>query len=150
MLLVGIFVALTVAILVNEFKHLTRGYKSISAAGLTRLLNSDSGVVVDVSPAVDFGKAHINGSVNVPMSEFKADHRSLAGAKDKPVVLICRKGQTAGTAAAQLKKAGFTDVSVLDGGVDSWANDGNLLVTGKQPKGTGKSSKDAKPSKDKG
>lgn len=144
MLLVGIFGALTVAIIVNEVKHLTRGFKSISGAGLTRLLNSDSGVVLDVSPAVDYAKGHISGSVNVPMSEFKADHRAVAGAKDKPVVLVCRKGVNAVAAAAQLKKAGFTDVAVLDGGIENWASDGNLLVTGKTakaPKG-GKSGKD--------
>ncbi|WP_406805168.1 rhodanese-like domain-containing protein [Aquilutibacter rugosus] len=133
MLLVGIFIGLTVAIVINEIKHLTRGYKSVSSAGLTRLLNADNGVVIDVSPKVDFDKAHINGSQNIPMADFKPDHKLLQGAKDKPVVLICRRGLTAGGAASLLKKAGFSDVSVLDGGVDKWSADG-LLVVGKKGK----------------
>lgn len=134
-MLVGMFVILTIAIIANEVMRLTRGFSGISAVQLTRLLNSGDGTVIDVSPAVDYAKGHIEGAKNVPMSTFDVNHKLLANSKEKPVVVVCRKGMTATEAAKKLKKAGFANVSILEGGVEAWANGGNLLVTGKKPKG---------------
>ena len=48
--------------------------------------------------------------------------------KDKPVILACANGQHAGTAAKQLKAAGFTQVSRLAHGVGGWRADNLPLV----------------------
>lgn len=134
-MLSGLFVLLTIAIIVNEIMRLTRGFAGITPVQLTRILNSGEGTVIDVSPAVDYAKGHIEGARNIPMSTFDVNNKLLANSKDKPVVVVCRKGQTASEAAKKLKKAGFTNVSILEGGVETWAGGGNLLVTGKKPKG---------------
>lgn len=115
------FVALTVALIVTELKFRLSGIRSISPAQATALINSEDALVVDVSPAADFSKAHLIGSISVPMADLDPEkHKVLSKAKERPVVLVCRSGQTAFGAAARLKKAGFAKVNVLENGIAGW------------------------------
>ena len=115
-----IFAALTVGIVLNEFAGLFRGFKVLRPAELTALVNLDNALVVDLRPIADFDKGHIPGSKNVQMSQFDPENKKLAAARALPVVLVCKSGQTAGDAAKRLKKAGFEQVYVLDGGIGGW------------------------------
>jgi rhodanese-related sulfurtransferase len=92
----------------------------LSAAGLTQLINRDNPLLIDISPRENFEKAHIPGARHVAMSQFDPENKSLAKARDLPVVLICRSGMTASGAAKRLVKAGFTRVHVLSGGMQAW------------------------------
>ena len=113
-------VGLTVAIIVGEIKRLLRPYKALGPAQLTALINRDDALVLDLSVQGDFEKGHIAGSKNLPLGQFKPDHRLLASAKARPVVLACRTGQASAAPAATLKKAGFEQVYWLDGGIEAW------------------------------
>lgn len=112
---------LTVAIVYTEIAALFRGYKAIKPAQLTQLVNAHGAIVVDLSPAADFEKGHIAGSRNVQAKQFGPNHKLVANARQQPVVLVCRTGMSAATAARQLKKAGFEQVHVLDGGLPAWS-----------------------------
>jgi rhodanese-related sulfurtransferase len=125
------FVGLTVAIIVTEIRRLTRGYRSLKPGELTQLMNAGGAVVVDLSSASDFEKGHIAGSRNVQPSQFGPEHKLVANAKQSPVVLVCRTGNASETAAKALKKAGFEQVSVLDGGIPSWQQAELPLVKGR-------------------
>lgn len=125
------FVALTLAIIVNELMQLTRGYKSLRPAELTTLINRENALVVDLRAANDFEKGHIPGAKNVLMSQFDPEHKRLAAARGLPVVLVCKTGQTAGGAAKRLRKANFERVYVLDGGTDGWQAADLPLVKGR-------------------
>ena len=113
-------VALTVAIVYTEIARLFRGYKALRPAELTHLVNSENALVVDLSASNDFEKGHIAGSRNVQASQFGPEHKLVAAARQKPVVVVCRSGMTAQGAAKKLKKAGFEQVYVLDGGIGGW------------------------------
>lgn len=126
------FAGLTVAIVANEVATLLRGYKALKPAELTALMNTiEDAVVVDISPAADFEKGHIAGSRNVQASQFGPEHKLVAAARQKPVVVVCRSGMTAQGAAKKLKKAGFEQVYVLDGGVAAWRQAELPLVKGR-------------------
>lgn len=114
------FVGLTVAIIANEISALLSGIKRIGPAQLTALVNRDNALVIDLRAAADFAKGHIAGSKNVQMSQFDPENKALAPAKALPVVLVCNVGQTAGVAAKRLRKAGFSNVAVLEGGIRAW------------------------------
>lgn len=114
------FVGLTVAIIANEIAGLLSGIKRIGPAQLTALVNRDNALVIDLRAAADFAKGHIAGSKNVQMSQFDPENKALAPAKALPVVLVCNVGQTAGVAAKRLRKAGFANVAVLEGGIRAW------------------------------
>ena len=47
-------VVLTLAIIVTEIARLFRGYKAVKPVELTRLINTEDALVVDLSLAVDF------------------------------------------------------------------------------------------------
>lgn len=115
------FVGLTLAVIVTEVRHRLSGIAGLSPAQATLLMNREDALVVDVSPAADFAKAHIPGSVSAPLAELDPDkHKQLSKAKERPVIVTCRTGNNAHEAASKLKKAGFTRVSVLDGGLAGW------------------------------
>ena len=122
---------LTLAIIGNEVAGLFRGFKGLRPAELTALINRDNALVVDLRPSGDFEKGHVPGAKNVQMSQFDPENKKLAAAKALPVVLVCKDGQASGTAAKRLKKAGFENVYVLDGGIGSWQQADLPLVKGR-------------------
>ena len=122
---------LTVALIVTEVSSLFRGYKALRPADLTTLINRDNALVVDLSASGDFEKGHIAGSRNVVTSQFDPENKLLAAAKQLPVVVVCRNGQASAGAAKRLKKAGFEQVSWLDGGIAAWQQADLPLVKGR-------------------
>lgn len=114
------FFGVLIALIANESTRWFRGYKELTPAELTRLINSENALVVDVSPSSDYEKGHVPTARNVAMSQFDPEHKDLAKVKDKPVAVICRSGQTSAGAAARLVKAGFTRVYTLAGGTAAW------------------------------
>jgi len=122
---------LTVALVATEVARLFRGYKTLRPAELTALINRDDALVVDLSPIADFEKGHIAGSRSVQMSQFDPESKLLAAAKALPVVVVCRTGVTAAGAAKRLKKAGFAQVYLLDGGIAAWRQADLPLVKGR-------------------
>jgi len=125
------FVGIGVALIVNEISRLTRGYKAVSPAELTRLINREDALVVDVSPINDFEKGHIVGSRHVAMSQFDPESKLLAKVKEMPVAVVCRAGMQSDQAAKRLVKAGFKHVYALEGGVAAWQQADLPLAKGK-------------------
>jgi rhodanese-related sulfurtransferase len=122
---------LTLAIIGNEIAQLFRGFKTLRPAALTALINRENALVVDLRAPGDFEKGHIPGSKNVLMSQFDPENKKLAAAKALPVVVVCKDGQVSGGAAKRLKKAGFEQVYVLDGGIAGWRQADLPLVKGR-------------------
>ena len=95
------------------------------------MINRDDALVVDLRPAADFEKGHIAGAKNVQMAQFDPENKQLAPAKALPVVLVCKSGETASGAAKRLRKAGFANVNVLEGGIQAWQGADLPLVKGR-------------------
>jgi rhodanese-related sulfurtransferase len=115
------FIAVLTALLVTEMQRFTRGYKALTPAGLTQLVNRESALLIDVSSPADFEKGHVPGAKNVQMSQFDPENKDLAKAKELPIAVCDRNGQASGTAAQRLVKAGFSRVYWLEGGIAAWA-----------------------------
>ncbi|MGN6738675.1 rhodanese-like domain-containing protein [Dyella sp.] len=116
----ALFVILLVAVIVTQLMTLLRKYKELTPASLTLLMNRENPLLVDISPRDSYEKGHIPGAKHVLMSQFDPESKDLAKAKDLPVVVICRAGQTAQGAAQRLVKAGFQKVYFLGGGMGAW------------------------------
>lgn len=130
-MLVLALVGLTIAIIVNEASVLMRGYQSVSPQQLTRLVNAGDALVIDLSASGDFERGHIPGAKNVGLSQFDPENPSLASARDLPVAVVCKTGAQSSSAAQRLKKAGFTKVHWLDGGLNAWTAANLPLVSAK-------------------
>ncbi|MFA5683830.1 MAG: rhodanese-like domain-containing protein [Lysobacteraceae bacterium] len=125
------FVGIAVALVFNEVSRFTRGFKAVNPAELTRLINREDALVVDVSPLNDFEKGHIVGSRHVAMSQFDPENKALAKVRELPVAVVCRSGVTSAQAAKRLVKAGFSRVYSLEGGVAAWQQADLPLARGK-------------------
>ena len=114
------FIGVLLALIVSEAQRFTRGYKALTPAGLTHLINRENALVIDVSSLQDFEKGHVRGARHVAMSQFDAENKDLVKAKELPVAIYDRGGQMSGTAAQRLVKAGFSRVYWLEGGLAAW------------------------------
>lgn len=122
---------LTLALVYTEIARLFIGFKAIGPADLTRLINREDALLIDVNPPGDFEKGHIAGARSVALSQFDPENKLLAKLRDMPVAVTCRSGNTAADAAKRLVKAGFKKVYWLDGGNGAWQQASLPLVKGK-------------------
>jgi rhodanese-related sulfurtransferase len=85
------------------------------------LMNKDDALVLDIRPAAEFKKGHILGAKQLKPEQInKAEFTSLEKHKDKPIIVVCAMGMTAKRTATNLAKAGFSQVSILKGGMNVW------------------------------
>jgi len=97
-----------------------KGGVSITPAQLTAILNREDGVVLDLRDAADFRQGHIVDSVNLPFSKLGERIAEIERYRDKPVIVVCKMGQSAGAATRTLKEKGFEKVYRLGGGIMEW------------------------------
>ena len=60
----------------------------------------------------------------VGFGTFAVKERAAELKKDRPVLVVCDQGRSAGPAAATLRAAGFAEVYVLAGGLAAWREAG--------------------------
>ncbi len=119
-LLSGLLVFLSLALVYTEIARLFVGYKIVSPAQLTDLINKESALLIDVSAQAEYERGHILGAKHVAMSQFDPENKLLAKAKELSVAVVCRTGQQSSEAAKRLHKAGFSKVFWLNDGVNAW------------------------------
>lgn len=95
---------------------------ALSTLQATQLINSKHAQIVDVRSEADFGKGSLPNARNIPLA--KLAQRAAELKKDRPVIVVCNTGRTAGPAAAQLRAIGLGDVYVLAGGLAAWREAG--------------------------
>jgi hydroxyacylglutathione hydrolase len=72
--------------------------------------------VIDVRQQVEYQTGHVPGALNIELGSL-ADRE----VPDGPLTVMCGHGERAMTGAAILVSRGHCDVTVLDGGPDTWA-----------------------------
>ncbi|GFG56153.1 sulfurtransferase [Mycolicibacterium murale] len=108
-------------------------HATIDAAALHDQLSSTNPPhLIDVRTPAEFETQHISGAYNVPLDLLREHREDIASHLDQPVVLICRSGQRAAQAEESLRKAGLTNVWILDGGISGWQAGGFALNRGRQ------------------
>ena len=118
--LVALFVASGIMLLWPELSSLASGGTQISTLEATRLMNQGATLVLDVRDAPDFASGHLPRARHIPMQELSKRVEEIGKYKDKPVIVTCRNGSRAGAASRFLKRAGFTAVYQLKGGLAAW------------------------------
>ena len=118
-----IFIPIVLLILFLGFRLLgTQGIETISTNELAKKLQRDLGgkevVFIDVSEPNEYETGHINGMINIPLSTLQSDVPEFS--KDTELVLICRSGNRSMQAANILKEVGYSNITNVDGGIQSW------------------------------
>jgi rhodanese-related sulfurtransferase len=80
---------------------------------------------IDVRKAYEFEAGHVEGAVHMTLQEVPARYEELD--RRRPVVVTCQVGQRSALAAEFLTGEGFTARN-LDGGLESWIEEGLPLV----------------------
>ena len=101
----------------------------VSTHEATRLINQQNALVLDIREKKDFKAGHLVDAVNIPQSQL-ANRMDELKDKSRPIVVVCKTGQTAGMISKQLKDNGFEQVYRLTGGMMEWTNN-SLPVTTK-------------------
>ncbi|MDP6190202.1 MAG: rhodanese-like domain-containing protein [Gammaproteobacteria bacterium] len=90
--------------------------------------NNDDALMLDIRSAADYKTGRILNAKNIPFAELSKRTSDLQQYRDKPIVLICKTGQTAASAANVLRKEGYAKVYRMTGGMLEWSNQGLPLV----------------------
>ena len=100
---------------------------AISPDVLVQQINNDEKLVlVDLRTQKSYEQSHIRGTKSVPFS----DQITLDGiASDTAIVLICQTGRVAEQARKKLCKI-FPNLSILQGGINAWIQDGLPTISG--------------------
>ena len=127
--LIALWVAIALLLAWNLLSDSLGGIKALGTAEVTRLMNHEDALLVDLRSKTDFDKGHIMGAENIPsatLSEQTDKLKQRAG--DKPVILYCGNGMESQRSGRQLQQAGLENLYLLKGGFPAW-REANLPVT---------------------
>lgn len=94
---------------------------TVTALALWQELRSGSPPeVIDVREPREFEGGHVAQATSMPLPVLLNHLDRIA--RDQPVVLVCRGGRRSTRAAAYLRRQGYDQVRVLEGGMIAWEN----------------------------
>ena len=93
----------------------------------------DSNVqVLDVRSPQEYSEGYIPGAININVNSADFTERIQSLNQEKPVYIYCRTGNRSRRAAEILKKEGFKEPIVIEGGFTDWKNAGNEVEMPKE------------------
>jgi rhodanese-related sulfurtransferase len=95
---------------------------SLGTLQATQLINKRNPQVIDLRSAEDYANGSMPTARSIPAVKIAPRLGELK--KDKPVLLVCATGTSAGRTAATLRAQGFAEVFVLAGGIAGWREAG--------------------------
>jgi len=117
-----LFAALASVLLMLFFHESRKSGPSLSPQQAINMVNGEDGLFLDLREVADFSSGHIVDALNIPASKLAARMAELEKHRDKPIVLVCKMGQTTGNAGKQLRAEGFEKVYRMSGGMMEWSN----------------------------
>lgn len=103
------------------------GATDVSPAEAVLLINRENALVLDVREEGEFEAGHIPDAKNIPLAKLTERASELRKYQQKPLLVNCQGGVRSANACGQLKKAGFTRIYNLRGGLTAW-NEAKLPV----------------------
>ena len=107
-------------ILVIIKKSLNKQYtrSSLNYLQMNDIIKNNSNVILlDVRSVQEFNEGHLNGAINIPLSELKTKSNIILNKNDL-IICYCQVGERSKKAVNILNKLGFSNVYTLEGGLD--------------------------------
>ena len=116
--------------LMDFFKQLLGGGgNGVSAQeAQARLAEAPAPLLLDVRQPDEYRAGHIPGAKLIPLDQLSNKLNELP--RDREIICVCRSGARSGSAARQLKAAGFNTLN-LNGGMMAWQRAGLPVQNGK-------------------
>ncbi len=101
----------------------TQSIPYISVEELRMLQMNDSVIILDAREPKEFVVSHIASAKNVGFNDFTSEEKQLQNlTKNTSIIVYCSVGIRSEKIGEKLKKAGFTNVKNLYGGIFEWKN----------------------------
>ena len=105
----------------------------LSPQAATQLINGDNAKILDIRSPSAFEQGHIIGAKQYSAESLKeGKNDKINKHKDHPLLIVCSNGQTSSAVFAKMKKQGFSQLSILAGGISKWQQDNLPIVKGKK------------------
>ncbi len=112
------------AMLVLPLLRRGAGGASVTTLEATQMINRQDALLLDVREQAEYAQAHILNARGLPLSQLEARIGDIEKFKDKPLIVYCATDNRSSSAAATLKKRGFSNVVILSGGFAAWQQAG--------------------------
>ncbi len=122
-------VILLMLVLINEWFTQKNRPKQLSTSAAVDMINHHDAVVVDLRGSELYRAGHIIDSIQATEEDF--NKQKMDKYKEKPIILVCARGQQSSTLAQKLQNGNFTQPMVLAGGFSAWQAAGLPIVKGK-------------------
>lgn len=119
-LLIGLAIGSGFMLLLPSFKKSAGGVPNLSPAEAVTLINRSNAFVLDVRDDTEFEKGHIADATHIPVGDLSARLGELKKYQNKPVLVNCQRGIRSAKACDILRKAEFTQLHNLQGGLNAW------------------------------
>ena len=119
-LLIGLALGSGIMLLLPAFKKGAGGVPNLTTAEAINLINRSHAIVLDVRNDAEFANGHIVDAKHIPVDKLAERLNELTKYKDKPILVNCQRGMRSAKACDILRKAEFTQVHNLQGGLDAW------------------------------
>lgn len=126
-ILVSVLMVLVYLFAINE--RIKSG-KPISPHVVTRMINTDEAVLVDIRDAKEYKAGHISGAINIPVAKIMDRIAELEPHREKAIIVADKVGQQSGAIGRKLQQKEFS-VLRLTGGMMEWHNQKLPVVKGK-------------------
>ena len=109
--------------------HNSHSIPYISIEELRMLQLNDSVMILDAREPKEFEMSHLKSSIHVGFDNFYSEEKQLQKInKDTQIIVYCSVGIRSEKIGEKLKKAGFTNVKNLYGGIFEWKNRGYPVI----------------------
>lgn len=119
-LLIGLAIGSAIMLLLPMIKKSAGGVPNITPAEAVTLINRSNALVLDVRDDAEFASGHITDAKHIPLSELESRIAELSKYKNKAILVNCQRGVRSVKACDVLRKAEFTQVHNLQGGLNAW------------------------------
>ncbi|MCW5588542.1 MAG: rhodanese-like domain-containing protein [Legionellales bacterium] len=127
--LVAMAITLMIIIIAYEFISAQGGGQKVSTAEAIRLINSSDAVILDIRDESVFKQGHVLNALHFQANDVEKQIKKLNKHREKPIIICDQYGQQAAKFVKQLKAQGFTDVRILQGGMQAWQSENLPMVT---------------------
>jgi sulfate permease, SulP family len=83
-------------------------------------------IVIDVREPREYKRSHIAEAQSIPLSTLLQE--GIVIADDHPLVVVCQTGRRSRHAASILRSLGYSDITIIKGGMQAWETAGLLTA----------------------
>ncbi|MBK5213254.1 MAG: rhodanese-like domain-containing protein [Flavobacteriaceae bacterium] len=110
-------------------QHNTHSIPYISVEELQMFQMNDNVIILDAREPAEYKVSHLKSAINIGFNDFSSEAKQLQKLnKNIPIIVYCSLGIRSEGIGEKLKKAGFTNIKNLYGGIFEWKNTGYPVI----------------------